>query len=52
MRIFFHIGFPKAASTTLQKQLFANHPQLVNLGLYPTSNVGNDNFKFSERELE
>ena len=50
MQIFFHIGFPKAASTTLQKQLFANHPQLVNLGLYPTSNVGNDNFKFSGKE--
>lgn len=39
---FFHIGYPKAASTSLQKNLFAESPNLVNLGLYPTSNIGND----------
>lgn len=42
MQVFFHIGYPKAASTSLQKNLFARSPDLVNIGLYPTSNVGND----------
>ena len=42
MQIIFHVGFPKAASTTLQKQLFAQHPELVNLGIYPKSNIGID----------
>ena len=38
----FHIGFPKSASTTLQKQLFDKHSQLNFLGVYPTKNIGND----------
>ncbi|MGK7897468.1 MAG: sulfotransferase domain-containing protein [Xenococcus sp. (in: cyanobacteria)] len=42
MSIVFHIGYPKAASTTLQKSLFANHSAIVNLGIYPTGNIGQD----------
>lgn len=37
-----HVGYPKAGSSTLQKKLFSNHPDLINLGLYPTANIGND----------
>lgn len=37
-----HVGFPKAASTTLQKSLFSQHSELINLGLYPTKNIGLD----------
>jgi hypothetical protein len=40
--VFFHVGYPKSASTTLQKQLFNKHTELVNLGLYPTKNEGVD----------
>ena len=35
-----HIGYPKAASSTLQTGLFLHHNELTNLGLYPTANVG------------
>jgi hypothetical protein len=38
--IVFHVGFPKAASTTLQKALFDRHPDINYLGMYPTSNIG------------
>ena len=41
-RILFHVGFPKAASTTLQKNLFAGNNEILNLGLFPTSNIGID----------
>jgi hypothetical protein len=37
-----HIGFPKCASTTLQKQLFSRHPEMKSLGIFPTKNVGID----------
>jgi hypothetical protein len=37
-----HIGYPKSASTTLQKQLFNRHPGINNLGLFPTANLGID----------
>lgn len=37
-----HVGYPKAGSTTLQTQLFAMHPDIINLSLYPTHNIGND----------
>ncbi|MCF8011405.1 MAG: sulfotransferase [Clostridiales bacterium] len=40
--IIFHIGYPKSASTTLQKHLFQKHPEINNLGIYPTSNIGID----------
>lgn len=40
MSIVFHVGFPKAASTTFQNQLFAQHSDLINLGIYSTDNVG------------
>ena len=39
---YFHIGFPKSASTTLQKQLFDKHSQINFLGIYPTRNIGQD----------
>jgi hypothetical protein len=42
MKIAIHIGYPKAASTTLQKHLFHKHSELNNLGNYPTANVGTD----------
>ena len=31
-RLFLHVGFPKTASTTLQKHVFARHPGLFYLG--------------------
>lgn len=40
--IYIHLGYPKAGSTTLQKALFLHHSDVVNLGLYPQSNVGKD----------
>ncbi|SFZ97908.1 hypothetical protein MNB_SV-5-1505 [hydrothermal vent metagenome] len=40
--IIIHVGYPKAASTTLQKHLFHKHSQLLNLSLYPTFNIGID----------
>ncbi len=49
--IFFHIGYPKSASTTLQKQLFNKHSQVVNLGLYPTKNIGSDSEDIDENSL-
>jgi hypothetical protein len=42
MKIAVHIGYPKAASTTLQKHLFHKHSELNNLGNYPTANIGID----------
>lgn len=41
-KLIFHIGYPKAASTTLQKQLFNRHSQINNLGVLPTNNIGQD----------
>ncbi|MBN1797230.1 MAG: sulfotransferase domain-containing protein [Spirochaetales bacterium] len=35
-----HIGYSKAASSTLQKNLFARHSELNNLGSYPTQVLG------------
>tara|TARA_Y100001935_G_scaffold186873_1_gene155324 strand:- start:8801 stop:9721 length:921 start_codon:yes stop_codon:yes gene_type:complete len=43
MELVIHIGYPKCASTTLQKHLFARHPDISYLGIYPESNVGYDN---------
>lgn len=40
--IVFHIGFPKSASTTLQKQMFDKHSQINFMGIYPTGNIGQD----------
>ncbi len=42
MKVAVHIGYPKAASTTLQKHLFHKHSELNNLGNYPTANIGID----------
>ncbi len=42
MSIFVHIGYPKSASSTLQKQLFQKHPNINYFGLYPTKNLGKD----------
>ena len=45
----FHIGFPKSASTTLQKQLFDKHSQINFMGIYPTGNIGQDS---KEKNIE
>ncbi|AKF24362.1 hypothetical protein YH65_02345 [Sulfurovum lithotrophicum] len=49
--ILIHIGYPKAASTTLQKHLFHKHSQLFNLGLYPGTNIGIDTEEAHEASL-
>ena len=40
MDVVFHIGYPKAASTTLQKHLFCCHSDLNSLALFPRKNAG------------
>lgn len=40
--VFIHVGYPKSASTTLQKHLFDKHRQLNSLSTYPTGNIGQD----------
>jgi hypothetical protein len=40
MKIIVHVGYPKAASSTLQKHLFSKHPEINYLGLYPTNYLG------------
>lgn len=40
--VFIHVGYPKSASTTLQKHMFDKHPQINSLSTYPTGNVGKD----------
>lgn len=47
-----HIGYPKAGSTTLQQNLFAQHSEIINLGLYPTANVGNPSSANKVREQQ
>lgn len=37
-----HVGYPKAASTTLQKHLFSKHSEIEYYGNYPTNNPGVD----------
>lgn len=49
--IYVHIGYPKAASTTLQKHLFNKHSQITNLGLYPTGNLGRDSLEIDHHCL-
>ncbi|MEP1554868.1 MAG: hypothetical protein ABJJ44_06025 [Paraglaciecola sp.] len=39
----FHIGLPKSASSTFQKQLFPFVPNINNFALYPTNNVAGSN---------
>lgn len=51
MNICFHIGFPKSASTTLQKHLFDKHSQINFLGIYPTSNIGQDSSFINSKTL-
>lgn len=40
--VYLHIGFNKAASTTLQEQIFARHPQIAYLGRPYKGLEGND----------
>ena len=40
--VFVHVGLPKAASTTLQKHLFNRYDTMLNLGVYPVNNIGQD----------
>lgn len=49
--IFVHVGYPKSASTTLQKTLFSKHSDILNLGLYPTNNIGVDTKETSEDSI-
>lgn len=46
-RVFIHVGYPKSASTTLQKHLFDKHPQINSLSTYPTGNVGTDSLEIN-----
>ena len=39
--IYFHLGYPKAASSSLQKGVFDLHSQINYLGRIPMSNTGN-----------
>jgi hypothetical protein len=38
-KFFIHVGFPKTATTTLQKRLFARHPDICYLGKPLTGNL-------------
>ncbi|WP_421877819.1 hypothetical protein [Marinoscillum sp.] len=40
MKIYFHIGYPKAGSSMLQKYFFNNHPEINYLGSIPNENTG------------
>jgi len=51
MKICFHIGFPKSASTTLQKHLFDRHPEINFLGIYPSGNIGQDSDVINNKTL-
>lgn len=44
-QILLHIGYPKSASTTLQKCLFCKGKNSTFLGLYPRNNIGIDSSK-------
>ena len=48
MKIFVHVGYPKSASTTLQKWLFSLHSQINYLWLFPTSNLWKDTSQTSD----
>ena len=62
MKLYFHFGFPRTGSTSLQVNLFPNHPQINYLGRYPKtkprlelmdliSNLNNDDFDKRYSEL-
>lgn len=51
MSTFFHIGYPKAASTTLQLRLFTQHDQINYLGLTGTYNTGRATAKNREQQF-
>ena len=62
MKLYFHFGFPRTGTTTLQVHLFPNHPQINYLGRYPKtkprlelmdliSNLNNDDFDKRYNEL-
>jgi hypothetical protein len=40
--LFIFWGYPKCATSTLQKHFFSQHSELKYLGLYPTKNIGSD----------
>lgn len=48
-----HIGYPKSASTTLQKHLFSKHADINSFSSYPTKNIGVDSSEvnYSSRYL-
>ena len=49
--LFFHVGYPKCASSFLQKCLFNRHSQILYLGRYPTKNVGLSNLDTDSKNL-
>lgn len=48
-QVYIHIGYAKAASSTLQKHLFDKHPKINNLGIYSTNNLGKDSSEINYR---
>lgn len=40
MKSIIHVGYPKAASSTLQRGFFGNHPNINFMGLWPVNNLG------------
>ncbi|WP_164916950.1 sulfotransferase domain-containing protein [Leeuwenhoekiella palythoae] len=50
-KIFVHIGYPKSASTTLQKNVFEVHSEILNLGLFGTENIGKDTYNISNSNI-
>jgi len=62
VKLYFHFGFPRTGTTTLQVHLFPNHPQINYLGRYPKTqsqfelidlicNLNNDDFDKRYSEL-
>ncbi len=50
--VIIHVGYPKSASTTLQKHLFCKHPDINYLGAYPTANIGVDTAEAAASDCE
>lgn len=49
--IFFHVGYPKCASSFLQKCLFNRHREVLYLGRYPTQNVGQSRLHLDAKNI-
>lgn len=51
-KIFFHVGYPKAASTSLQINLFANHPEINNLSKESDKSAFLNQFYYNLKHLK